>query len=305
MTVMRPLLLCFSLWLPLVLQAAPLQVFVSIPPQQTFVERIGGTEVKVESLIQTGVDPHTYEPTPRQVARLSQSDLFIGIGFPFERAWMERLRSANPRMRVLDLSEGMALRTIEAHEHAEEADRGHEEEADKGAPSQGHTPAEHEIDPHLWTSPRLVKAMGEHIAAALSALDPQHTTDYQTRLAAFQQDLDRLDAEIRAKLAGLKHRSFMVYHPGWGYFADDYGLTQIPIERAGKEPGPKQLADLIEQAQTEGIRLILVQPQFNRKSAEEVAQAIGGRVEVIDQLDPDYFASLRRMADALVAAEGD
>lgn len=338
---MHRLILCLALLLPMTLQAAPLQVFVSIPPQQTFVERIGGDQVKVESLIQGGVDPHTYEPTPGQVARFSQADLFIGIGFPFERAWMERLRAANPRMRVLDLSEGMALRPMEAHEHghAEGTESGHEAGADQGAPGEetgaaeggaheegedhaqgpsavpgkseteehhaAHPHAEHELDPHLWTSPRLVKAMGERIAAILSELDPEHAADYQARLAVFQQDLDRLDAEIRAKLSGLKSRRFMVYHPSWGYFADEYGLIQIPIERAGKEPGPKQLAALIEQARAEGIKLILVQPQFSRKSAEEVAQAIGGRVEVVDQLDPDYFASLRQMAEALIAAERD
>ncbi len=332
---MRILSLCLILLIPITLKAAPVQVFVSIPPQKTFVERIGGERVSVESLVKSGVDPHTYEPTPGQVARLSQADLFLGIGFPFERAWMERLRAVNPRMRVLDLSEGIAKRTLEVHDH-EEAEGGHGSPENRGsageksvvpagakhAEDSEHAPVsiaasdeserhaehdhtEHELDPHLWTSLRLVKAMGEQIAAVLTELDPQHAPDYQAHLAAFLQDLDRLDEEIRAKLAGIKHRRFMVYHPSWGYFADDYGLIQIPIEKLGKEPGPKQLATLIEQARTQAIRVIFVQPQFSRKSAEEVARAIGGRVEMVDSLDPDYFASLRRMAEALAAADRD
>lgn len=291
---MRQLILLLSLLVSSTLGAEPLSVFVSLLPQQTFVERLGGPDVVVESLVKPGFSPHTYEPTPSQIARLAEAELFVGIGLPFESAWMERLRAANPNMRLLDLSEGIERRVMEAHDHH------HDHHAHAPAvPAQ----AGSELDPHLWTSPRLVRTMGERIAAVLTELDPAHASDYAARLATFQADLEALDADIRAQLAGLKHRRFMVYHPAWGYFADAYGLTQIPIELDGKEPGPRQLADLIDQARKQNVKVIFVQPQFSRKAAEQVARAIDGRVEAIDNLAPDYFENLRRVALAIAASE--
>jgi len=87
-----------------------------------------------------------------------------------------------------------------------------------------------------------------------------------------------------------------VFHPAWGYFADTYGLIQIPIEKEGKEPGARALTLLIGQARREHVKVIFVQPQFDRKSATQVARAIGGRVVAIDPLAPDYMNNLRGVA---------
>ena len=110
--------------------------------------------------------------------------------------------------------------------------------------------------------------------------------------------------ELSATLSGLESRTFLVYHPAWGYFADAYGLTQIPIEREGKAPGARRLTALIEQARATGTRVIFVQPQFDRRAAERVAQAINGRVEAVDPLAPDYADNLRRVAGLIAAANG-
>lgn len=294
-------LVFLTLVAPLAQAADVTRVFVSVLPEQTFVERVGGRHVKVESLVKPGFSPHTYEPTPNQIARLAEASVYVGIGLPFERAWIERIRATNPDIRVLDLSQGIALRRIEAHDDADEAD-GHALAEDARDPHR-HEQAESELDPHIWTSPVLVKAMGDKIAAALSALDPAHAGDYASNLAAFQADLDALDRDIRAQLAGLKHRRFMVFHPAWGYFADTYGLAQIPIEREGKDPGPRSLKALIDQARKADVKVIFVQPQFSRKSADQVARAIGGRVEVIDNLAPNYFENLRGVARVIAESE--
>jgi zinc transport system substrate-binding protein len=94
----------------------------------------------------------------------------------------------------------------------------------------------------------------------------------------------------------------MVFHPAWGYFAETYGLTQVPIEKEGKEPGARALAALIEQARREQVKVIFVQPQFSRRSAEQVARAIGGQVVAIDPLAPDYADNLRQAARSIAAA---
>jgi zinc transport system substrate-binding protein len=255
-----------------------LRAFVSVSPQRTFVRRIAGTQVQVEVLAQPGQDPHTYEPTPRQVTKLTQADFYVRIGVPFEDAWLPRIRAANPHMDVVDLRAGLDL-----------------------SPPGG-SKGQRDLDPHLWTSPLLVKRMGRYLCAYLSRRDPSGRAFYQAHYATFAADLERLDRDIRSTLAGLEQRSFMVFHPAWGAFAAAYGLTQIAIEQFGKEPGAKALGRLIDQARRQAIRVIFVQPQLDRKAARTLAAAIGGRVEVLDPLAEDYFANLRRVARRIAEA---
>jgi zinc transport system substrate-binding protein len=272
----------------LVFAEDPLTVFVSVAPQETFVSRIGGEHVRAKALVKAGQDPHAYEPTARQVAALADADLYVRVGIGFEDAWMPRILAANPSMRVLDARDGIAFRSEdEGHDHG---DHGHD-----------HDDA---IDPHVWTSPARVRIMAARIREALADLAPEYAADFTAGYDSFVADLDALDSAIRARLDGVENRRFMVYHPAWGYFAEDYGLEQVAIEREGKEPGARALTAMIEQARRDGIRVIFVQPQLNPASAEQVAQAIGGQVAVIDPLSGDYFANLRRVAD-LVAGAGE
>lgn len=287
---------------------SPLRVFVSVLPQKEFVERVGGPGVDVQVMVHPGASPHTYDPTPRQVAALAQADLYVAVGVSFEDAWIGRIRAANPRMQVLDSSQGIDLRAMEGPDHA---GAGHEDADAQGqsGPRAGQGETSHGVgydhqgrDPHLWTSPPLVKQMAAGIRDALTALDSANGAAYAANYTRFAAELDGLDQEIRDRLAGLTSRRFMVFHPAWGYFADTYGLTQVPIEREGKEPGPRALVALIEQAQREQVKVIFVQPQFSRKAAAQVASAIEGRVEVMDPLAPDYIANLRRVAAVLAGA---
>ncbi len=268
-----------------------LRVIVSVPPQQTFVERVGGRHVEVHTMVRPGYDPHTYEPTPRQLAALSDAALYVRIGVPFEHAWMGRIRSANREMRILDAHSGLDLHNPSGHDHKEGhggaiAEQGHRDK---------HHPAD-ERDSHVWTDPILVKRMAGRIRDKLIGLDPGNAEDFRRNYRAFAAELDALDREIRSLLAPMSNRKFMVFHPTWDYFAAAYGLTQIPIEKAGKEPGPRALMALIEQARRERIKVIFVQPQFSGRSAEQVARAIGGQVLAIDPLAADYVANLRRVA---------
>jgi zinc transport system substrate-binding protein len=211
---------------------------------------------------------------------------------PFEAAWMKRIRAANPEMPILDLREAVELRPQQAHDHETDPHQGH---------AHGHQ-GDEALDPHIWTSPRNAIRMTAAIRDALSALDPAGASGYAARQRAYAETLAALDAELEATLADLEHRSFLVYHPAWGYFADAYGLEQIPIEAAGKEPGPKRLTALIEQARAAGSRVIFVQPQFDRRAAAQVAKTIGGRVETADPLAAEYADSLRRFARLIAKA---
>jgi zinc transport system substrate-binding protein len=282
---MRCFLLLLVILAPALSGADPLRVFVSVLPQETFVEKVGREHVSVEAMVRPGHSPSTYAPTPKQIAALASADLYLRIGVPFEDAWMDRIRAASPTMPVVDLRAGLDLRAVDTH----------------GDDHHGHGGGR---DPHVWTSPPLVKEMASRIRDVLADMDAAHRFDYEANFQTFARELDALDRELREILAHSGTRRFMVFHPAWAYFADTYGLTQVPIEEAGKEPGPKALVSLVEQAQRENIEVVFVQPQFSRHAADRVALAIGARVEVVDPLARDFGANLLRIARLIAGASG-
>jgi zinc transport system substrate-binding protein len=297
-----PALLLLLLCAPMA-GAQTLDVFVSVLPLATFAERVGGERVKVHTMVQPGHSPATYEPTPRQIAALARADLYFRVGVPFEDAWMRRISATNAEMPIVDLRHGLRLRRQETHSHAGDDGVVHGHDGNAGISNDADADAHEPMDAHVWTSPRLVRQMLVTMREALATADPAGADSYAANQAAYDAELAALDRDLSQQLDGLGQRGFLVYHPAWGYFADAYGLMQVPIEYQGKEPGARRLTTLIDQAKASGARVILVQPQFDQRAAGQLARAIGGRVELVDPLSPDYAASLRRLADVLVAAD--
>jgi zinc transport system substrate-binding protein len=283
-----PLTFCFAL-LSYPSFGEPISVFTSILPSSYLVERIGGDAVQVSTLVEPGQSPETYEPTPRQMALLSGSQLYFRIGVPFENVWMDKIASMNPKKKVVDLRQGIALREIEGHR---------QEEGEAPSLEAGHE--EHGKDPHLWLSLRNASIMAETIAGALEQCTPELKEQFQKNLTGLLAEMKQADDDVQRLLAPFQGRRFMVFHPAWGYFADDYGLEQIPIEIEGKSPNARALARMIDQAKAENVRVIFVQKQFSTVSAEAVAKAIGGKVVAMDPLSPDYVNNFRRIAQTLV-----
>ena len=152
-------------------------------------------------------------------------------------------------------------------------------------------------DPHVWLSPPLVMIQARNIVQAFLAVDPDHRSVYEANYKNFINELVSLDLELRELFAGIGENSeFMVFHPAWGYFAQAYGLEQIPAEIEGKEPKPAELQYLIQYATKRGIKVVFVQPQFSHQAAQAIAKAIGGQIVVADPLAPDWVTNLRRVA---------
>jgi len=278
-----------------------LHVFVSIPPQAYFVEKVGGDHVRVEVLVQPGQSPHVFTPTTDQVARLARSRIYFRIGLPFEDRLVAKIRATHAGLKIADTTSGIEYRRMQpAHhnDHDAGAHSGHETHESAEA---GHAAGEHDHpagapDPHTWLNPRNVMIMARHIAEALEEADPAHAPDYERNLKAFQKELAETDARLKEALAPLRGREFMVFHPAFGYFADAYGLRQLPVEIEGKDPDARSLARLIETARARKIRVIFVQPQFSPRRAEAIAEAIGGSVVSMDPLARDYLKNLEEMA---------
>jgi zinc transport system substrate-binding protein len=246
-----------------------MQVFVSVLPQKYFAERIGGARTSVSVMVGPGRSPATYEPSPKQMVLLEDALLYFRVGVPFEQVWMDRIAEANPEMVIVNTGE-----QISSRRHSEGAGN----------------------DPHIWTSPLLADHIARTMKDALSAADPDHRLEYERNYSRLAADLGQLDADIRVTLASLERRKFLVFHPSWGHFADSYGLEQIAIERGGHEPGAKRLAEVIDIARREKIRVIFVQEQFSRRNARAVAGEVGAELVVVDPLAEDYIANLRAVS---------
>ena len=276
--------------------AEKVPVFVSILPQKYFVEKIGGDRVDVRVMVEPGASPHTYEPKPGQMAALSKTRLYFAIGVTFEKIWLKRISAASPKMKVVHTDRGIEKRQMAAHHHH------HHEGGESGHGERHHPHDHHGLDPHVWLSPPLVKIQARNILAALQEADSANRDIYEDNYRGFITGVDRLDARLRSMFAGKEGFRFMVFHPAWGYFADAYGLEQVPIEIEGKDPKPAQLKNLIEHARKEGINVVFVQPQFSARSARVVASEINGQVVFADPLAEDWTGNLLDVADRFQSA---
>lgn len=265
-----------------------IDVTVSILPQKYFVEKIGGDNVKVNVMVPPGASPATYEPKPQQLKDLSDAEVYVSIGIHFEKPWMPRIESANPQMLVIDSATGIEKLPQEEHHHHEgEIESGYEEDT---------------LDPHIWLSPKLAKQQAQNIYEGLVQVDPENQETYRQNLDQFMAEIDRIDGQIRANLAGVKNRKFLVFHPSWGYFAADYNLEQEAIEVGGQEPSASELADLIAEAKAENIKVIFAQPEFNTESAQTIAKEIGGEVILVTPLAPNWSENLVQVSEQFAGA---
>jgi len=270
--------------------AEGIPLFVSILPQKYFVEKIGGKLVDVSVMVQPGASEATYEPKPNQMVTLSRAKIYFAIGVPFEKVWLKKIAASNQPIHVVHTEKGIEKRPLARHSHVSK-DSGEGEHEDVENENHGVK------DPHIWLSPPLVMIQARTILMALQEIDPNNQAVYEANYKVFMMELLEMDAEIRRifKRKG-KRISFMVFHPSWGYFADAYGLKQIPIEVEGKEPKPAQMKALIEFGRENAIKVIFVQPQVSTKRAEIIAKAIGGRIVLTDPLAEDWGNNVREQA---------
>lgn len=263
---------------------APLPVVVSILPQQEFVRAVGGDEVTVDVLVGPGHSPATYEPTPRQVAGLSAARLFFAAGVPFERGIVPRI-AAMPDGPVIAGARDFGPAAARGHD-----DHGHDHDHGDGP------------DPHTWLDPVQAMAFADTVCARLTAARPAAAAEFAARRDSLRARLATLDREIAAELAPWRGRAFFVFHPAYGHFARRYGLEQVAVEQDGHDPGARQVAAVVARARAAGATVIVVQPQFSRRTAEAIAREVGAEILVLDPLAADYETSLRHIAAALAAS---
>lgn len=272
-------------------------VVVSLPIFASLVEAVGGELVEVKALMPPGTDPHTYQPSPRDVAPLAEADLVVYNGGDLE-PWMERqLEAVGSRARVLVLSEGLESLAAVAHdENGHAHDDEHEEE-------NGHAHEhDHAVNPHFWLDPEFAVIYVERIADALAALDPAYAEAYRANAARYIDEIRAFDEWAKAQIETIppERRKLVTFHDAFPYFAAHYGLEVVGVvtPSPGREPSPQEVARLVEQIRRQGVPAIFVEPQFNPKLAETIAREAGVRVlELYSDAAPegmDYLGMMRQ-----------
>lgn len=260
-------------------------ISVSILPQKYFTEQIAGQGYKINVLIPPGASPATYEPTPRQMQELTDSDVYLRIGeIAFERAWIERYQNQNPTLEVYDLSKGIDLiRSEEEHNH-------HDHHADHRHVGP---------DPHIWLSPENALIISENIYHSLSNIYPSDSARFQEGLQKLKKIINEIDSLYKSRSSQLQAKEFLIYHPALTYLAEDYGMTQHVLEFEGKEPPPSHIAKIIRTAREQDIDFIFVQKQFSLDNAESLAREIDARVIPIDPLAEDWPGEMKKILNQL------
>lgn len=252
-------------------------VAVSILPQQYFVTRIGGEEFEVLVLVGPGQSPHSYEPTPRQLDKLSRADVWILSGTDFEDILVDKVQTQFPTLPIVDGTAGVAFREIDRR----------------------HGDHEHNTDPHTWLGREPAKLMARTVFDALSRIVPERASVYRENYAALVADIDVLFESLAVRLSSLQGKTVLVYHPAFGYFLDEFGLYQEAVETGGREPTVRTLSHLMEKAKGEQARAIFVQEQFSAVAATRIADELGIPVVPLDPLSGDWLENIRRMGEAL------
>jgi len=248
-------------------------IAVSIVPEQTFVEAVCGDLVDIVTLVPSGSSPENYEPTAQEMEKFSDASLYFSIGVPTEEA---NILPNVGDVEVISLQDEVSAvykdRTFESGER----------------------------DPHIWLSPKRVKVMVEAIAREISELDPDNKETYEQNAADYIVQLDEVDQEIKDALVGVKSKNFIVYHPAFGYIADDYGLKMYALEEEGKEATAQYLQDMIDLAKEENIKVIFYQEEIDSSQSEAFAEEIGGKTIQLAPLAAEYIDNLKNMAQTMV-----
>jgi len=250
-------------------------VAVTIVPEQTFAKAVCGDLAEVIVLVPPGNSPENYEPTPELMEKFSQASLYFSIGVPTEAA------------NILPNAGNVKIVSLQNEVAAVYSER---------------TFASGERDPHIWLSPKRAKVMVETIANEMCELDPANADAYNANAAAYVSQLDELDQYITAALEGVQNKKFIVYHPAFGYLAEDYGLVMFALEEEGKEATPQHLQDMIDLAKNENIKVIFYQEEIDSSQSEAFAEELDGETIQLAPLAADYIDNLKRMADTMAEA---
>ena len=246
-----------------------LKVAVTIEVQKGLVEAVAGNLVEVTTLVPKGGSPETFEASPQEIEKFSNADIFFALDLPVENS---KNLPANGDFMTVNLGDAVREKYADLNFDADERDH------------------------HTWLSPNRVMVMVEKIAEILIAEDPANEEIYMKNMTSYLNELEELDNEVSDMLKDKSQRTFIIFHPALGYFADDYDLEMLALEEEGKEADPKRIGELVDLAKSKGIKTVLTTEEISSKQVEAFAEEIGGKVIVVEILGTDYIGSIKNVA---------
>lgn len=240
-----------------------IRVVTTLFAQYDFTRRVAGDLADVTLLLAPGVESHTYEPSPADIIKIRNSDLFIYTG-KYMESWAQGIISGldSEKTAVLDVSDGIELISTES-EHTGKHEDSHA----------------HQIDPHIWTSPANAVIMVQNIASTLSKADPENEQIYSANAQKYISELQALDDDFLQMINASKHKKIMFGGRfAMYYFAKHYGLEYMSAYdscSSETEPGAKLVAEIIDEMKAENIGAIYYEEMSNHAVADRIAEETG------------------------------
>lgn len=266
---------------------------VSIVPQETFLREIVGDKYEIITLIPPGSSPTSHQPSIRTLQKLSEAKLYFTIDVPTETSNIRPMLKEFESLDVIDLADQVDEMYPPRYFGVDDT---HDDEDEDEEDDHNHKGR----DPHIWLSPKRAIAIVELMTQELVKTYPEDETLFTKNSNNYIKKLQSLDEYIQSKLKTAKSKDFIIYHPSYGYLADDYGLNMIEIEYDGKEANINELNRIIEIANKKNIKNIYYQEEMSAKQAEIVANELNGDVIKLTPLSADYINSQKFFIETLV-----
>lgn len=297
-----------------------LTVYTSFYPMYDFTKKIGGDKINVVNLVSSGVEPHDWEPSTKDLVNLKSSDMIVYNGLGME-SWIEKLGDNVDLDKIVMVEASKGVKLLKSdhedeHEH-NEGEHGHEDghEHDKNDKDSDEKSHEHgEYDPHVWLSPVNAKKEMENIKNGLIKLDPNNKKYYEENYGKYAKMLDDLDSEYKSELSKTKSKDIVVSHESFGYICERYGLNQKGIEGISpdSEPDAKKMVELTEYIKKNNVKYVFFEELVSPKVAQSLAKETKTKTEVLNPLEglnqkqidsgEDYFSVMKSNLKTLVKA---
>lgn len=268
-------------------------VAVTIVPQATFVEAIAGDLVEVVTIIPPGSSPASYEPTPQQMADISDAIAYFTIGVTAEEGNI--LPQTSEDLNIIDLVDAVndvyPDLMFDEDDHEDEGE--HEDEDDHDHSGR---------DPHIWLSLKRVKVMVSEIKDELIKLDPDNESTYTKNYETYMAEISDVQEQVEALLVNKTVRSFIVYHPSWGYLADDYNLEMIALEEEGSEASVSRIQEVIDFALENNINTVFFQSQIHSSQVESLVDELNAEQIEINPLAANYLENYLEIVTAIAGS---
>ena len=305
MTLITLLVLCFSILVlsgctpsgekTTVTTADKMVVATTFYPLYDLTQKIAGPDAEVYTLVPMNTEPHDFEPTPKEIARVHKASLYVALGASFAEFEEELIETLPSSVSVVIASKNVPLLI------AEEEDNFEQEEKEE----------EHGLyDPHIWLSPKNAQIMAKNIKDVLVQKDPIRAATYEKNADDLLFNLAILDEEFRQQLSECRRDVILVNHNAFSYLAEEYGFRTVSVSglEPEVEPSPGQIKALIDAANEHGIRYLFAEELVDSRVANTIAREVGAQVLVLSPVegitddDQDYFSLMRQNLNNLKRA---